>query len=153
MTKHIQACFVLMLLSIMAYASNDEGKIMGDEKITESYVMLYYKDLQAPRDFYHGLLGLEATYDDEWVTLYRINEGASVGIVKEGGTAYHAVQDTNAVMLSLTVDNADVWYEKLSSADGIVILKEIYNHEKAPIRAFVVADPGGYTIEVFQWLK
>jgi len=29
----------------------------------------------------------------------------------------------------------------------------LHNDESAPIRAFIMRDPGGYTVEVFQWLK
>ena len=40
----------------------------------------------------------------------------------------------------------------LKSYPEVTFLKEIFNHPSAPIRAFMIADPGGYTLEVFQWL-
>ena len=73
---------LIMLTSIMSYASAEtDKKMMVDSKIAESYVMLYYKTLEAPRNFYGKTLGLEPTYEDEWVTLYRITSGSSVGVV------------------------------------------------------------------------
>ena len=143
-----------MLTSIMSYASAEtDKKMMVDSKIAESYVMLYYKTLDAPRNFYGDVLGLEASFEDEWVTLYRITSSSYVGVVKEGGTAYHKAQENSAVKLSLVVDNVDSWYEKIKTSQGVTILKEIYNHDSAPIRAFLIEDPGAYTIEIFPWLK
>ena len=152
--KEIITGIVLLVFVIAGYASSDkEKKTMSDSKIAESYVMLYYKSLDAPRNFYGKILGLETAFDDEWVTLYKITSTSYVGVVKEGGTAYHKAQEHSAVMLSLVVEDVDSWYEKIRMNEDLVILKEIYNHDSAPIRAFLVEDPGGYTIEIFQWLK
>ena len=143
-----------MLISMTVYASNDDENIeMDDKRITDSTVMLYYKDLDAPRKFYKDLLGLESTYEDDWVSIYKLTSSSAVGLVLEGGTAYHKAKQDNAVMLSIGVENVDAWYEKIHSTEGVKTLKEIYNHPKAPIRAFLVEDPGGYTIEILQWLK
>ncbi|MBT7950839.1 MAG: VOC family protein [Gammaproteobacteria bacterium] len=152
--KHIFSGIIFMLISLAVFASNDEGSnTMNDELISESTVMLYYKDLKAPRTFYKDVLGLTATFEDDWVSLYKLTATSAVGLVKEGGTAYHKANKDSAVMLSLTVNNVDTWYEKIKANQSIVILKEIYDHGKAPIRAFVVEDPGGYTVEIFQWVK
>ena len=152
--KYLLIGIIIVLAFSASYASSDnDKKMMNNSKITESYVMLYYKTLEAPRNFYGETLGLETTFEDEWVTLYRITPSSYVGVVKEGGTAYHSARETNAVMLSLVVDNVDSWYEKIKTNQNLVMLKEIYNHESAPIRAFLVEDPGGYTVEIFQWVK
>jgi Glyoxalase/Bleomycin resistance protein/Dioxygenase superfamily len=144
----------MMLAFSASCASSDiENKPMAELKITESYVMLYYKDIVAPRHFYAGILGLEASFEDDWVSLYRITPTSYVGVVKESEGAWHKVQDKNAVMLSLVVDNVDMWYNKISSNQDVVILKEIYNNNNAPIRAFLIQDPGGYTVEIFQWMN
>jgi len=151
--KTLLSIVLVMLISMSANASEEVGDLkMNDASVNETTVMLYYKDLVAPRKFYKEQLGLMATYEDDWVSLYKLTSTSAVGLVLEGGTAYHKAQNLNAVMLSLTVDDADSWYEKIKSA-GIPILKEIYNHPKAPIRAFLVEDPGGYSVEIFQWLK
>jgi len=143
---------MLMVLGVNASSDNKE-KTMNKSDIAESYVMLYYKSLDAPRNFYANILGLEASYEDDWVSLYRITENSFVGTVKEGEAAYHKVQNNNAVMLSLVVDDVDAWYKKITAHPEVLILKEIYNNENAPIRAFLVEDPGGYSLEVFQWVK
>ena len=121
--------------------------------ISEQYTMLYYKDMQAPRDFYGGLLGLTSVMDDDWLSLYQLTPTSFVGIIKEGEDSWHKVQDTNAVMLSIVTDDVDSWYQRVVSDGKVKILQEIYDNEAVPIRAFLMQDPGGYSVEIFQWVK
>ena len=44
---------------------------------SEQYTMLYYQDIAAARKFYGDVLGLEPTFNDQWVTLYRYRLGSS----------------------------------------------------------------------------
>jgi catechol-2,3-dioxygenase len=115
--------------------------------------MLYYTELEQAAQFYGQTLGLTATMNDDWVKLYEVIPGSLLGLVKAGGTAYHKTQDTNAVMVSIVTEDVDIWYAIVSDNPNIEILKPLYNHATVPIRAFLVADPGGYTVEIFQWLK
>lgn len=138
----------ISLVSLEAYAGGE-----ADNNISGQYVMLYYKDLSAPRHFYGNILGLEPTYEDEWVTLYQTTESSYVGVVHED-TGYHKAQDKNAVMLSIVTDDVDAWDRALKAATPKVqYIKEVYNHDKAPIRVLLIQDPAGYTIEIFQWLN
>lgn len=121
--------------------------------IAEQHTFFYYKDLAPVRAFYGGVLGLEATFEDDWVSIYRITPTSFVGATREGGGAQHRAQEHNAVMLSITTEDVDAWYRRLKAAGNVHFIKELYNHQDAPIRAFLVADPGGYTVEFFQWLK
>jgi len=144
----ITACLALA----PAWAESNPGRA-DKPAFTEQYVMLYYRDLEAAAEFYGGTLGLTATMDDEWVKLYQVLPGSLIGLVQEGGTAYHKVQDQNAVMVSIVTEDVDTWYELVSKESGITVLKPPYNHGSVPIRAFLFADPGGYTVEIFQWLR
>ena len=144
---------LFILLSGTNLSASDDTEIAMKSEIKESYVMLYYKDMTAPRHFYADILGLESTYEDDWVSLYRLTASSLVGVVKEGNESYHKVQESNAVMLSIVVDNVDVWYSKITANSDVVILQEINNNENVAIRAFLIQDPGGYSVEVFQWLN
>ena len=121
--------------------------------IKENTIMFYYKDLAAVVPFYEKTLGLTKTFDEDWVKIFQLTPGSSIGLVQEGETSFHRAQADNAVMLSIVTDDVDAWYRRLKATEGIVFLKEIYNNENVPIRAFLVADPGGYSIEFFQWLN
>lgn len=150
MTKLYWILCVAITLSCASYA---EDPAAARPAFTEQYVMLYYRDISAASDFYGTVLGLNAVMDDEWVKLYEVIPGSLIGVVKEGGTAYHRAQKNNAVMVSIVTEDVDAWYQIVKSRPDINMLKGIYNHDSVPIRAFLVADPGGYTIEIFEWLK
>ncbi|MGI9264685.1 MAG: VOC family protein, partial [Gammaproteobacteria bacterium] len=112
--------------------------------------MFYYKDIEPASYFYGELLGLEKTLDLTWVKFYRTGPASNVGLVTEGDGGWHKVQESNAVMLSLVTEEVDAWYEQLKDKDGITFLKEI--GDGGPVRSFLLEDPGGYTVEFYQWL-
>ena len=116
-------------------------------------VMLYYDDLTEASIFYGEKLGLEKTQDFGWVKFFRLSAGAEVGIVKAGPGAYYAPQPKNAVMLSIVTREVDAWYKRLKPDKAIVFLVDIHTAKTAPIRNFMIRDPGGYTVEFFQWLE
>ncbi len=149
-------CRVPVLLYLSAFLSSNlvaEESTIQLPSIKENTLMFYYKDLAGVAPFYEKTLGLTKTFDKDWVKIYQLTPSSSIGIVQEGETSFHRAQADNAVMLSIVTDDVDAWYERLKQAEGIVFLKEIYNNENVPIRAFLVADPGGYSVEFFQWLE
>ena len=121
--------------------------------IDSQIVMFYYDDLAAPTEFYGKTLGLVQTQDFGWARFFQIVPGSEVGLVKAGPGAYYTPQARNAVMLSIVTSNVDAWYEKLKGQPGVDFIADLKTHEGAPIRNFLIRDPGGYTIEVLQWLK
>ncbi len=120
--------------------------------IDSQTVMFYYDDLQQASEFYGQIIGLEKTLDFEWVKFYRISDTSHVGIVRAGDGAYHSPQVNSAVMLSIVTSEVDAWYERLKAIEGVHFLQEIHSGD-APVRSFLVQDPGGYTVEFFQWLE
>ncbi|MGI9203093.1 MAG: VOC family protein, partial [Woeseiaceae bacterium] len=119
--------------------------------LTSQVTMFYYKDIEPAAYFYGELLGLEKTFDLTWVKFYKTGPASTVGLVTEGDGGWHKVQDTNAVMLSLVTEEVDAWYERLRDKEDLTILKEI--GDGGPVRSFLLEDPGGYTVEFFEWLE
>lgn len=124
-------------------------------KIDEQITMLYYSenDWEKAVQFYGGALQLKATYDDEWVKIYALTDTAFVGVVKDSEGGFHKPNKDSAVMLSIVSSAVDDWYGAILNAKNVKIEHEIYNSETAPIRAFLIRDPGGYTVEFFQWMN
>ena len=54
-------------------------------------------------------------------------------------------------MLSLVTEEVDAWYEQLKDKEELKFLKDI--GDGGPIRSFLLEDPGGYTVEFYQWLE
>lgn len=119
--------------------------------IDEQVVMLYYKNLAAADRFYGGTLGLEKTLDEDWVKFYRTSATSTIGLVAEGEGAWHQVQDRNAVMISIVTSEVDAWYQLLRKRDEVKFLKEI--GDGSMVRSFLLEDPGGYTVEFFEWTR
>ena len=118
--------------------------------VSSSVTMFYYKDIGPAASFYGDVLELENTLDWDWVKFYSTGPASSVGLVTEGPGGWHKVQAQNSVMLSLVTDDVDAWYEKLSGKSGATVLKELST--SGPVRSFLLEDPGGYTVEFFQWV-
>ncbi len=118
--------------------------------IDSQVTFLYYADLDAAAGFYGDVLQLEQTFDQGWVKIFAITPTASVGIVDETRGA-HQARDDNAVMLSLVTADVDAWHAHLSAA-GAEILGAPADSASVPVRAFLARDPGGYTVEFFQWI-
>jgi catechol 2,3-dioxygenase-like lactoylglutathione lyase family enzyme len=135
-----------------AYASDAAAEPAA---IESTVTFFYYDDLEVQIPFYEGLLSLKPTLVEDWVRIYRITETSSVGLVKNG-RGFHAVSADKPAMLSLVTPDVDAWYAKLVEA-GVKVLKELPppadpgQPGAAPVRGFIVEDPGGYTIEFFHW--
>lgn len=114
-------------------------------------VMFYYKGLGDADRFYGEVLGFEKTLDYDWVKMYKTSANGAVGLVAEGDNTWHEVQDQNAVMLSIVTSEVDAWYDLLQQKKGVTFLKEV--GDGGPVRSFLIQDPGGYTVEFFQWLE
>lgn len=123
-------------------------------KIDEQITMLYYSadDFEKAVKFYGNDLQLEASYDDVWVKIYKLNAGAFIGVVKDSEGGFHKPNKDSSVMVSIVSKNVDDWYGAILNAKNIMVEKEIYDNQSAPIRAFLIRDPGGYTVEFFQWV-
>jgi predicted enzyme related to lactoylglutathione lyase len=125
--------------------------------VSGTVTFFYYKDLDAQVPFYEGVLKLTASMNEDWVKIYPITETASVGLVLDG-RGYHRVSEDKPAMLSIVTDDVDAWYERIRQS-GVPVLRELPPRtaqpgvEGAPVRGFMVEDPGGYTIEFFSWRK
>jgi predicted enzyme related to lactoylglutathione lyase len=122
------------------------------ERITQSQItFLYYHDLEPAITFYEDVLGFELVDDQEWARIYRACGQAFIGIVA-GAKGFHKPQATNAVLVTLAVDDVPGWYEHLVS-QGVTMLTGLQEKEEIQVRCFFFQDPGGYTFEVQQFLK
>ncbi len=150
-TRAVTTKLELTVASASPAVASGCGAPVAPPSLDSQVTMFYYEDLDAAAAFYGDVLGLETELDWEWVKFFKTGPSSKVGIVKEGEGAYHEVQDTNAVMLSLVTTEIDVWYARLKDRDDLVFLKHI--GDGGGIRSFLLEDPGGYTVEFFQWLE
>jgi len=132
--------------------SSEEGRssALAGFAIDSQITMFYYTDIGPPAEFYGDIIGLEKTLDWSWVIFFKTGPSSFIGLVKEGEGAFHTVQPKNSVMLSLVTNDLDLWYARLKNSGYVTFLQPLKN--SGPIRNFMIEDPGGYTVEFFQWL-
>ena len=123
----------------------------GFNGIIAQITFLYYHELEPVIPFYEQILGLERVEDQGWAKIYRVQGDAYLGIVA-GEKGLHVPRPENAVLVTLVVNDAAQWYAKLKGAD-VEIVGELEDREEIGIRCFFLKDPGGYTLEVQQFLR
>lgn len=107
---------------------------------------LYYRDLPAAMTFYKDIMGFELVIDQGWSKIYKIAEGAHVGLVDET-RGMNKWAPTKPVQLCVRVEDVDGWYD-YARARKLKNLSELFENKALGIRAFVFEDPEGYQIEI-----
>jgi len=82
------------------------------EEIRGVITWLYYRDLPRAQIFYEDIMGFNMEVDQGWSKIYRIRDGAYVGLV-DGAHGYHKANNIKPVILCMNVKDADAWYQKL----------------------------------------
>jgi catechol 2,3-dioxygenase-like lactoylglutathione lyase family enzyme len=119
--------------------------------IRSQITFLYYHELEPIDRFYRDVMGLELVEDQRWAKIYSIGRSAFLGIVS-GEKGFHRPRDENAVLVTLIVDDVFAWYDYLQER-GVELLTEVKEVEEIQVRVFFLQDPGGYTLEIQQFLN
>jgi predicted enzyme related to lactoylglutathione lyase len=121
-------------------------------KVRTQIACFYYPDLSPASRFYQEIMGFELVQAvDEWFRVYRTSANAFLAIVNEE-RGFHKAQQKNAVLVVLVVDDVSWWYDHLR-CEGAKVLTAIQEMRDIRARCFFVEDPGGYTIEIEQFLE
>lgn len=126
---------------------NETSKIPNSSSIITWF---YYRSLAKAATFYEKILGFALVQDQGWAKIYRVKDGAFIGIVDEQKGFCHA-QDESAVLLTLVVGDVNEWYQYLKG-QGVNIVTQIEEKKDIQIRCFFLKDPGGYALEIQQFL-
>ena len=116
----------------------------GDAQLAITF--LYYRDLATAMRFYEDVLGLTLAIDQGWCKIYRICEGAHVGLVDEA-RGMNKWQPVKCVQLCLRVPDVDAWYD-YAQALALPGLSDLFVKDALRIRALVFNDPEGYQVEI-----
>ncbi|MDJ0825559.1 MAG: VOC family protein [Rhodobacter sp.] len=107
---------------------------------------LYYRDLPTAMAFYENILGLPLAIDQGWCKIYRIADGAHVGLVDET-KGMNSWTPEKPVQLCIRVPDVDAWFA-YAQGKALPNLSELFVNDEIGIRAFVFDDPEGYQIEI-----
>jgi predicted enzyme related to lactoylglutathione lyase len=123
----------------------------GLEGLQAQITFLYYRQIEPAASFYEQIMGFPLVEDQGWAKIYRVRGSAYLGIVA-GAKGFHTPQERNAVLMTLVVDDAAAWYAELKNRD-VQMLSELEYRPEIGIQCFFLQDPGGYTLEVQQFLQ
>lgn len=107
---------------------------------------LYYRNLPRAQKFYEEIMGFQMDVDQGWSKIYKIRDGAYVGLV-DGAHGYHKANNIKPIILCLNVKDADKWHRKLIE-NGLEIEEQPRESERLKIKVFMFKDIEGYTIEI-----
>ncbi|MFC2095620.1 VOC family protein [Candidatus Bipolaricaulota bacterium] len=117
-----------------------------------SITWFYYDSLDEASAFYGDIIGLDEVLDAGWAKIFKLPGKAFIGLVDAAeGKGACQTQETNAVLLTLVVDDVPAWYERLAAA-GVQTTSEVKLMEEIQIRTFFLTDPGGYALEIQEFL-
>ena len=126
---------------------------MSMKKSQSAITWFYYDNYDEAVAFYGEVLGLECVLDQGWTKVFRVSSTTYVGLVDaKSGKGSCFAQPKSAVLLTLVVDDVPAWHDKVVEA-GATIDRGVVTIEEIEIRGFFFSDPGGYKLEVQEFLN
>lgn len=116
------------------------------------HTMFYYDDLEAAIDWYEQV-GFEKVLNLDFVCIFKITGSCFVSLVDATSGSQNPVRGPNkGAILSIETTDLEAWHEHLFAKriEGTGQGAEIGCGGRTI--EFKLRDPGGYTIEFFEWL-
>ena len=102
----------------------------------------YTADFESTTHFYEELLGLPLALDQGNCRIYRVRDGAFIGVCRRARTP-----DSDGIILTLVSDDVDGWYARLVRR-GVQFERAPSYNPKFKIYHCFARDPNGYLIEI-----
>lgn len=126
---------------------------MSMKQSQSAITWFYYDNYNEAATFYADVLGLDCVLDQGWTKVFRVSSTTYVGLVDaKSGKGSCEAQQESAVLLTLVVDDVHAWHDKVAAA-GATIDRGVVTIEEIEIRAFFFTDPGGYKLEMQEFLN
>jgi catechol 2,3-dioxygenase-like lactoylglutathione lyase family enzyme len=128
------------------------NRIEGALPISGVHTMFYYEDLQEAIDWYQRI-GFENVLNLDFVSIFQIGLSSYLSLVDATSGSQRPVRDANkGAMLSIETTDLELWHQTLFSKgiQGTGTGVEIGCGGRTI--EFKLRDPGGYTLEFFEWL-
>ena len=124
---------------------------MNTPKVSGALTFFYYDDLPEASKFYDEVMGFQLKLDLDWVKIYKIGEDSHLGLVNaEMGS--HKPSPEKPVRLQVMVPDAQAWLEYFREKGVHLPRDSLHEGSLLKIRTVSVKDPGGYTVEVCEYV-
>ena len=102
----------------------------------------YTTDFEATTHFYETLLGLPLALDQGACRIYRVRDGAFLGVCRRDKPP-----ESDGIIVTLVTDDVDGWHARLV-ARGVAFEKPPAFNAKFNIYHCFLRDPNGYLLEI-----
>ena len=125
----------------------------GLPRISGAVTLFYYDEIATAARWYEDVIGFEKQVDLGWLALFQVADQAYLGLVAAEAGSQQPIPGANkGAILSIVTTDLEKWHRRLFAAglpgtgEGLEIGCGGLSIE------FKVRDPGGYTIEFFEWI-
>ena len=120
--------------------------------ITGGLVFFYYYGIEEAARFYGETMGFDLKLNRSWVKIFKISQDSHIGLV-DASHGSHKPSYDKPVRLQVMVEDADQWFRYLKEKGVQIPRKEPKIGEVLKIKAFTVQDPGGYSVEICEYIS
>jgi len=120
-------------------------------KPASSITFLYFENLPQAKDFFTSVLGLEQSADQGWAMIWRTGATGFLGAV-DARKGSIPVTARGGVLISLNVDDVEVWHRRMKQA-GVRELTAIKYNPDIGLRSFFFKGPEGYDFEIQEFVR
>src|SRR6478736_1306 len=120
--RRVYSCILTVLAIIGSHAVMAQDRPTTPPPISGQVTFLYYENLPRAAEFYKRTLGLRQTLDRKWVKIFQLSPTSSLGLVDATSGSHRPAAD-KPVMISIVVQDVDVWYRFLEGRPSIHISK------------------------------
>ena len=116
-------------------------------QIEQQITFFYTHNLNASKEFYEQMLGLELWLEQGTCRIYTVSGSGYLGFCQAGETSTPPGDKQSSVIFTLVTQQVDEWFEYLKER-GVKFEKPPALNEKYNIYHCFLRDPSGYLIEI-----
>ena len=121
--------------------------------VLNALTMFYYRDLEAAAAWYENVIGFERVLSSKGLELFEIEGSSKLALIQDGFGSQKATTDhQKGAILSIETDQLEEWHARLFAfgveGTGVGLLVGA----GGMTLEFKIHDPGGYTVEFFEWI-
>ena len=116
--------------------------------------IFYYADLAEAARWYEEVLGFERMLSLDGAEVFRVADNAQLALVAEGKGSQPVIAGRGkGALLSIQTDELEAWHARLFALGVEGTGKGAHVGADGTTIEFKVYDPGGYTVEFFEWIE
>lgn len=122
-------------------------------RVDGAITLFYYDDVPAATRWYEQEIGFEKILDYGWLSIFRLIEHAYLGLVSGKAGSQEPIPGPNkGAMVTIATRDLRAWHGRMVEAGVAGVDNGVQPGCDGNTIEFKLRDPGGYTLEFFEWL-